>query len=43
MSEQQRLDLIILHIHLGKKQGFDVSQLIGMQQQRYLKDWQIYL
>lgn len=42
MSYKERLDLIKLHIHLGKKQGFDVSGLIEMQQQRYLKDWNIY-
>lgn len=42
MSDQERLDLIKLHIYLGKKQGFDVSGLIEMQQQRYLKDLRIY-
>ncbi len=42
MTQQQRIDTIILHIHLGKKQGFDVSYLVELQQQRYLQSWDIY-
>ena len=42
MTQQQRLDTIKLHIHLGKKQGLDVSYLIELQQQRYLQSWDIY-
>ena len=42
MTQQQRLDTIKLHIHLGKKQGLDVSYLLELQQQRYLQSWDIY-
>lgn len=42
MTEQERIDLINLHINLGIKQGFDVSYLIEMRQERYLKSWDIY-
>lgn len=42
MNHQQRIDLINLHIYLGRKQGFDVSDLIEMRQQRYLMDGSIY-
>ncbi len=31
------------HIYLGKKQGFDISYLIELRQQRYLKSWDLYL
>lgn len=43
MTQQQRIDTINLHIHLGKKQGFDVSHLIELRKQRYLQYWSIYL
>ena len=43
MTEQQRIDTLNLYIHLGKKQGFDVSDLITMRQERYLKSWSLYL
>lgn len=43
MSEESRIDLLSLHIHLGKKQGFDVSHLIELMHQRYLKSWDLYL
>ena len=42
MAQQQRIDTIILHIHLGKKHGLDVSYLVELQQQRYLQSWDIY-
>ena len=43
MTQQQRIDTIKLHIHLGKKQGLDVSYLVELQQQqRYLQSWDIY-
>ena len=42
MTQQQRLDTIKLHIHLGKNQGLDVSYLLELQQQRYLQSWDIY-
>lgn len=42
-SEQRRLDEINLHISLGKKMGFDVSELIKMREQRYLRGWRVYL
>ena len=42
MTQQQRIDTITLHIYLGKKQGFDVSYLVALQQQRYLQSWDIY-
>ena len=42
MTQQQRIDTIKLQIHLGKKQGFDVSYLLELQQQRYLQSWDIY-
>lgn len=41
--EKQRIDEINLHIHLGIKQGFDVSYLLELKQQRYLKSWDLYL
>lgn len=43
MNESNRIDLISLHIYLGRKQGFDVSYLIELRQQRYLKSWDLYL
>lgn len=43
MNQQQRFDVLNLHIYLGKKQGFDVSYLIELRQQRYLQSWDIYL
>lgn len=42
MSEQERLDVINLHIYLGEKQGLDVAYLIWLKQQRYLKGWDVY-
>lgn len=42
MTGCERLDLINLHIHLGKQEGLDVSKLISMRQERYLKSWNIY-
>ena len=36
MSEQEARDILHLHIYLGKKSGYDVSELIEMQQVRYL-------
>ena len=42
MNDKNRIDLINLHIHLGKKQGFDVSYLVELRQQRYLKSWDLY-
>ena len=42
MTQQQRIDTIKLHIHLGRKQGLDVSYLLELQQQRYLQSWDIY-
>ena len=42
MTQQQRIDTIKLHIHLGKRQGLDVSYLVELQQQRYLQSWDIY-
>lgn len=33
---QQRIDIINLHIYLGKRNGYDVSQLVAMRQERYL-------
>ena len=42
ITQQQRIDTIKLHIHLGKKQGLDASYLIELQQQRYLQSWDIY-
>ena len=33
---QERLDIISLHIYLGKRNGYDVSQLVAMRQERYL-------
>lgn len=43
MSFKERIDTINLHIYLGKKQGFDVSYLIELRQQRYLPSWDLYL
>lgn len=40
--EQQRLDIIKLHIYLGKKSGKCVAELVEMQQQRYLRSNAIY-
>ena len=42
MTQQQRIDTIILHIHLGKKQGLNVCYLVELQQQHYLQSWDIY-
>ena len=42
MTQQQRIDTITLHIHLGKQQGFDVTYLVELQQQLYLQSWGIY-
>lgn len=36
MIEQEARDILNLHIYLGKKSGYDVSELIEMQQVRYL-------
>jgi len=33
---QERIDIINLHIYLGKRNGYDVSQLVAMRQERYL-------
>ena len=33
---QERLDIVNLHIYLGKLNGYDVSQLVEMRQERYL-------
>ena len=41
-QQQQRIDTIILHIHLGKQQGLDVTYLVELRQQRYLQSWDIY-
>ena len=35
-TEQEARDILNLHIYLGKKLGYDVSELIEMQQVRYL-------
>lgn len=43
MNQQQRIDVLNLHIYLGMKQGLDVSYLIELRQQRYLQSWDIYL
>lgn len=43
MLHDERIDTITLHIYLGKKQGFDVSYLIELCSQRYLKSWDLYL
>lgn len=43
MLHDERIDTINLHIYLGKKQGFDVSYLIELRSQRYLKSWDLYL
>lgn len=43
MNNENRIDLLNLHIHLGEKQGFDVSYLIELRQQRYLRSWDLYL
>lgn len=42
LTQQQRIDTIILHIHLGKQQGLDVTYLVELRQQRYLQSWDIY-
>ena len=42
MTQQQRIDIINLHVHLGKKQGFDITYLIELRQQRYLQSWDLY-
>ena len=42
MTQQQRIDTIILHIHLGKQQELDVTYLVELRQQRYLQSWDIY-
>lgn len=36
LTEQYERDLLNLHIHLGKMQGADVSELIQMRETRYL-------
>ena len=36
MKRDSERDLLALHIHLGEKQGFDVSELVAMMQMRYL-------
>lgn len=41
--EQQRLDTLKLHMHLGKVTGKCILDLVNMHKQRYLKDWKIYL
>ena len=43
MTQQQRIDTINLHTHLGKKQGLDVTYLVELRQQRYLQSWDIYI
>lgn len=43
MTDQQRIDTLNLHIYLGKKTGQCVDYLIKIRQQRYLKDWNLYL
>ena len=43
MKEQEERDLLDLHIYLGKKQGYDVSELLEMKQTRYLFTiWKLY-
>lgn len=42
MNDKNRIDLINLHICLGRKQGLDVSYLVELRQQRYLKSWDLY-
>lgn len=42
-NEKERIDRLNLHIHLGNKQGFDVSYLVELRQQRYLLSWDLYL
>lgn len=43
ITEQEERDLLDLHIYLGKKQGYDVSELIEMKQTRYLFTiWRLY-
>lgn len=43
MNNENRIDLLSLHIHLGKSQGLDVSYLIELRSQRYLQSWDLYL
>lgn len=43
MTIEERMDTINLHIYLGKNQGFDVSYLIELKQQRYLPSWDLYV
>ena len=43
MNNQNRIGLINLHIHLGKRIGADVGYLIEMRKQRYLQSWDLYL
>lgn len=42
MTQQQRIDMINLHIYLGRRIGADVSRLVKLRQQRYLQNWDIY-
>lgn len=43
MNNENRIELLNLHIYLGKKQGFDISYLIQLREQRYLRSWDLYL
>lgn len=43
MTIKERIDMLNLHIYLGRKQGFNVDYLIELRQQRYLKSWDLYL
>ena len=36
MTEQEARDILNLHIYLGKKSGYDVTELIELRQVRYL-------
>ena len=38
-----QLEIGNLHIYLGKKQGANVSYLVELRAQRYLKSWDLYL
>ena len=43
MNNENRIDLLNLHIHLGRSQGLDVSYLIELRSLRYLQSWDLYL
>lgn len=43
LYHEPRIQTLNLHIHLGNLDGEDVSYLIEMREQRYLKSWDLYL